>query len=285
MEIEIERAKVLGFCMGVRRAIKIIEDHVLKEPLVTLGTIVHNPHVVRGLEEKGARVVSSLDEAQDAVAITAHGVGEEVYEEIKRRGLRLVDTTCPIVSKAQRAARKLVDEGFKVIIYGEADHKEVRGVLGWTRGQGIAILDPETPVEIPRRKVALISQTTKGPEAFVRFISKFLEKNMDNINELRIINTTCPETNERYAAIRDLASRSDLLIVVGGRDSANTRMLAKICQNSGVETHHIEDAEEIRPEWLRGKRHVGLTAGASTPDSSIEEVVERLKELAAQFGL
>lgn len=277
--MEIEKAKVLGFCFGVRRAIAIVEEEAKREKLVTLGTTVHNPHVVADLAQKGAKVVSSLDEAQGTVAITAHGMGEEVYEEIKRRGLRLVDTTCPIVSKAQRAARKLVDEGFKVIIYGEADHKEVRGVLGWTKGQGIAILDPNTQIEIPRRKVALVSQTTKGPEAFVRFVSKFLEKNIARINELRIINTTCPETNERYEAAKDLARRADLMIVVGGKDSANTRKLAETCRATGVETYHIESAAEINPAWLSGKRHVGVTAGASTPDASIEAVIERLKEL------
>jgi 4-hydroxy-3-methylbut-2-enyl diphosphate reductase len=193
--------------------------------------------------------------------------------------LRLIDATCPIVRKSQKAAQSLCDDGFQVIIYGEEGHPEVRGVLSWTKGKGIVILDPEAAVEIPRRKVALLSQTTKSEESFAAFVARFVAHNIGRINELRIINTTCPETDERYHAARELAVDCDLIIVVGGRNSANTRKLAQTCVETGVETHHIETAAELDPAWLEGKEVVGVTAGASTPDESIDEVVARLKEL------
>lgn len=282
--MEIRKAKVLGFCVGVRRAVQIIEEEVQKGPLETLGAVVHNPHVVERLEAQGARVIRSLDEAHSSrVAITAHGVGEDTYRELQERELEVIDTTCPIVSRAQRAARKLAEEGFDVVIFGEADHPEVRGILGWTRGRGVATLDPEAPLKIHRRRVALLAQTTKGERAFVDFINRFLRKHIAELNEVRIVNTTCPETGKRYAAAEELAQWADLMLVVGGRNSANTRRLAETCSHAGAETYHIEDAAEIRREWLQGKERVGVTAGASTPDEAIEAVVRRVEELAQEL--
>lgn len=279
--MEIRRAKVLGFCVGVRRAVQLIEREVEEEKLETLGAVVHNPHVVEDLERRGAKVIEEISQARSRrVAITAHGVGERVYKRIEGRGLGLVDTTCPIVSRAQRAARDLAQEGFEIVIFGEADHPEVRGILGWTRGRGVAILDPTAPIEPHRRRVALLSQTTKGQESFVQFISDFLEMNIERLNEVRIVNTTCPETGKRYGAATELARWADLVLVVGGRNSANTRRLAETCARQEVETHHIEDAGEIELGWLQDKERVGVTAGASTPDAAIEAVVRRVAELA-----
>jgi 4-hydroxy-3-methylbut-2-enyl diphosphate reductase len=215
--------------------------------------------------------------------VTAHGRGPEIAAEAADRGLGLIDATCPIVRKSQKAARGLCEEGFRVIIYGEEDHPEVRGVLAWTEGKGTAILDPEADIEIPRRKVALLAQTTKSEESFAGFVARFVGHNIGRINELRIVNTTCPETDERYHAALELAAECDLLIVVGGRNSANTRKLAQTCAGTGVETHHIERAKEIKPAWLVGKEAVGVTAGASTPDESIDEVAERLQTLAKRL--
>jgi 4-hydroxy-3-methylbut-2-enyl diphosphate reductase len=244
--------------------------------------VVHNPRVVAELERRGAHVISSLEEARSGrVAITAHGVGEEVYREIEALGLELIDTTCPIVLRAQRAAASLAEEGFKVIIFGEADHPEVRGLLGWTKGSGVAVLDPTAPLELPRR-AALLSQTTKGAELFAQFVGRFLEHHLGKLEELRIINTTCPETGRRYEAAKELSRWAELVLVVGGRNSANTRRLAETCARMGVETHLIEEAAEIDPRWLIGKERVGVTAGASTPDSAIAAVIQRLEELAGR---
>lgn len=279
--MRIKKARALGFCFGVRRAIKAVEESAGRYGRIdSLGSVVHNPVVVERLREKGVWVVSGLEEVEaETVAVTAHGRGPEITTQAAKRGLRLIDATCPIVRKSQKAAQKLCAAGFQVIIYGEEEHPEVRGVLAWTKGKGVAILDPEAEVEIPRRKVALLAQTTKSEESFADFVSRFVAHNIGRINELRIINTTCPETDERYHAALELAAQCDLLIVVGGRNSANTRKLAQTCASTGVETYHIETAAEIDPAWLVGKRCAGVTAGASTPDESIDEVVARLREL------
>lgn len=281
--MEIRKATVLGFCGGVRRAVQMIEAELERGPLETLGAVVHNPHVVRDLERRGARVIRSLGEARsERIAITAHGVSEEVYREIEARGLKLIDTTCPIVSRAQASARRLAEEGFSIVIFGEADHPEVKGILGWTKGRSVAILDPRTPLEIGGRRVALLAQTTKGRELFARFVSGFLEQHIDRLDEVRIVNTTCPETGRRYEAAKELSRWAELVLVVGGRNSANTRKLAETCAQQGAATNHIEDAAEIEPSWLQGRERVGVAAGASTPDVAITAVIRRLEELAGR---
>jgi len=282
--IPIAKAAVLGFCGGVRRAVERIETEVSERgSLYTLGAIVHNSHVVSDLADKGARLVHSLDEVPEGstVAITAHGAGEEVFSEIKQRGLRLVDTTCPIVRRAQETAAHLVDEGFAVVLYGEAEHPEVKGILSWTRGHGIATQSPD--VEIPRgeRGIAIIAQTTKSPALFSRFTQEIARQFTGRVPEIRIVDTTCPETGRRYESAKNLAQTVDALLVVGSRSSANTRKLAEVCRETGKPTYHIESADEIDEEWLHEGERFGVTAGASTPDNVIDDVVNRVERLSA----
>jgi len=286
MAVEIRLATSLGFCFGVRRAIEMVEDAATQKGRIdSLGSIVHNPVVAERLDGRGVGIVRGFEDVSaKSVAITAHGAGPEVYRRAASAGLAMVDTTCPIVARAQRAARRLVDSGFKVIIYGDADHPEVRGVLAWTRGRGVVLAHADDAVEIPRRKVALLSQTTKSQQMFTDFVARFLALHIDRINEVRVINTTCPETEDRYEAARQLAREVDLMVVIGGRNSANTAKLAGTCRGAGVETRQIEREDEIVPAWLRGKRRIGVTAGASTPDESVQAVVRRLRELDAAAG-
>lgn len=279
--MRVELAAVYGFCPGVRRAVEIVERHLSeKGPLATLGAIVHNAQVVEELSRRGARVAESLAEvAEGAVAITAHGAGPEVFEEIERRGLSLVDTTCPIVRRAQEAARSFSEQGFFVLIYGEEAHPEVRGLLAWTRGRGRATLNPAEIGEIPGKRLAIISQTTKGQPEFWQFVSQVVGQLGPRLQELRALDTTCPETGRRYQAVLELAEKVEALVVVGSRNSANTRKLAEVARHTGRPTFHIERAEEIRPEWFTGLSRVGVTAGASTPDHLVREVVARLAHL------
>jgi len=278
--MRIELATPFGFCFGVRRAIQMVEQAVADSgEISSLGSIVHNPKVVGRLGERGVRVVQHFDEAAGTVAFTAHGAGPATYEEAAKRSLAVVDTTCPIVAKAQRAATRLTRAGFRVIIYGDEMHPEVRGVLAWTRGKGVAILDPQMEIDIPGRKVALLSQTTKSQQAFASFVGEFLAANIGRINEVRIVNTTCPETEDRYEAARRLAMNADLMIVVGGRNSANTCKLADTCAAAGTKTYHVESAEDIDPAWIEGREVVGVTAGASTPDECVDEVITHLRQL------
>jgi 4-hydroxy-3-methylbut-2-enyl diphosphate reductase len=280
------KATELGFCMGVRRAVEMMEGAADElGPITSLGSTVHNPQVVDKLRRRGVEVIGTLD-AIDArpVAITAHGVGPQVLRELEARGADIVDTTCPIVTRAQQWAKKLTDEGFGVIVFGDPEHKEVRGILGWANGKVVTMksesdLDTPLPDWMPSR-VGVLSQTTETEGHFAAFVQKLLTVHMQRISELRVINTLCNATTSQQAATDELARGVDVMIVVGGRESANTRHLAEVSRERGVETYHVESAAEIEASWLRARETVGVAAGASTPDAVIDEVVARIYALA-----
>jgi 4-hydroxy-3-methylbut-2-enyl diphosphate reductase len=284
--MQVIKARELGFCMGVRRAVDMMEAAAGElGPIDSLGSTVHNPQVVGKLRERGVQVIATLEAVDTAkpVAITAHGVGPEVLDDLERRGAQIVDTTCPIVTRAQQWARKLVDEGFGVIVFGDPDHKEVRGILGWANGKVITMrsadeLDGPLPDWMPSR-IGVLSQTTETEGHFANFVQRLLTRHLDEISELRVINTLCNATTSQQAATEELSREVDLMIVVGGRESANTRHLAEVAREGGVETYHVESADEIDRAWLTGREKIGVAAGASTPDTVIDEVVDRLYAL------
>jgi 4-hydroxy-3-methylbut-2-enyl diphosphate reductase len=283
--MEILLAREMGFCFGVRRAVEMMEESVRDGgEMVSLGSVVHNPQVVGQLKERGLDVIATLDEVSDRpVAITAHGVSESVVRELEQRGVPVVDTTCPIVTRSQQWAKRLAEEGFAVIVFGDPNHKEVRGVLGWAPDKAIAITSIDQidtlPDDLPSR-VGVLSQTTETEGHFAEFVRALLERRMDRISELRVINTLCNATTSQQAAAQELAHQVDLMVVIGGRESANTRHLAEVAREEGCETYHVESAGEIQRDWLAGRNRVGVTAGASTPDSAVDAVVARLRELA-----
>ena len=283
--MEILLAREMGFCFGVRRAVEMMEEATERGgEMVSLGSVVHNPQVVGRLKDKGLDVIATIDQVDARpVAITAHGVSESVVLELERKGVPVVDTTCPIVTRSQQWAKRLAEEGFAVIVFGDPNHKEVKGVLGWAEGKAIAVPGIDAiealPADLPGR-IGVLSQTTETEGHFAEFVRALLEKRMDQISELRVINTLCNATTSQQAAAEELAHNVDLMIVIGGRESANTRHLAEVAREEGCETFHVESAEEIRPEWLSGRERVGVTAGASTPDGAVDAVVARLRELA-----
>jgi 4-hydroxy-3-methylbut-2-enyl diphosphate reductase len=279
--MEIILARDMGFCWGVRRAISIMEEVVQQEGEVySLGPIVHNPLVMAELEKRGVRAINGNIPLQEGrpLAITAHGAGPEIYRLAREKGIRLIDTTCPIVTRSQRWARRMAQQGFTIIIFGDAQHREVKGVLAWTEGKGMAVTDVS---QVPRglSRIAVISQTTQEPRKFAAFVAQLLQERIEEIHEFRLVGTLCNVTSSQQEAARELARQVDVVIVVGGRNSANTRHLAEVCQETGVPTYHIERAEELDPAWVRGCRKVGITAGASTPDWAVQEVVSRLRQL------
>ena len=278
--MKVEKARELGFCFGVRRALSIIEGEAGGAGIVTLGPIVHNKTVVARLKGLGVGVVDDIDGLKGGViAISSHGVSPQTLDRINARGLEVIDTTCPIVRSAQKAAHRLAGAGFGVIIFGEASHPEVRGLLGWAGSNAIASMDAEAvSVDGLPRRIGILAQTTQSRGEFTAFVNRLCERLLPNSTEVRIINTLCQETQKRQLAAEELAATSDLMIVVGGHNSANTRRLAEVCQHI-VDTYHIENASEINAEWLKGRRSVGVTAGASTPDEAIEQVIRRIKEL------
>ncbi len=282
--MQIIRANEMGFCFGVRRAVEMMEESVRERgPMVSLGSVVHNPQIVGKLRDEGLDVIKDPREASGrAVAITAHGVSRQTILDLESSGAEIIDTTCPIVTRSQQWAHRLSEEGFAVVMFGDRDHKEVRGVLGWAHGH-VQVWSSEDDVTLlpdgfPSR-VGILSQTTETEARFASFVKKVFETNMDRISELRVLNTLCHATTAQQAATMHLAAEVSLMIVVGGRESANTRHLAVVSRECGVETYHIETADEIDAAWLPGHEKVGVTAGASTPDFIIDEVVSRLEAL------
>jgi 4-hydroxy-3-methylbut-2-enyl diphosphate reductase len=283
--MEIIRASDMGFCFGVRRAVEMVEGATAELGRMTsLGAIVHNQQVVERLHGLGIEVISDPEEADGRpVAITSHGAPPEVLREIERLGLPVIDTTCPMVTRSQQWAKRLAADGFSVIIFGDPGHQEVRGVLGWAAGKGMAFPDEASLDRMADRlpsRLAALSQTTQTEARFAAFVGHLLQLRLERIRELRVINTLCNATTSQQSAAQELAQQVDLMIVVGGRESANTRHLAEVAREEGVETHQIESAAELRAEWLGGRQKVGVTAGASTPDTAVDAVVARLRELA-----
>jgi len=271
----------MGFCFGVRRALDLVWKATGKnEHIQSLGAIVHNQKVVYDLERLGVTVADNLDKVTSGtVVVTSHGIGPKITQDIEDRGLRIVDTTCPHVKKAQNIAKKLVDDGYSVVIFGEEGHPEVQGLLGWSEGKGKVAADySDLSGEIPNR-LGIISQTTQSPSSYADFVKGIVTR-LDDISELRVFSTICEATLKRLAAVLELSGTVDVMIVVGGSASSNTKRLAEACFSQGVETHHIEQADQIDVSWLKGKHKVGVTAGASTPDVVIENVIEELESLA-----
>ena len=282
--MQVEKAKETGFCFGVKRALKLLEKAIEEYGDVeTLGFVVHNRQVIDNLSKFGVKVIESLDQVRgNVVIIPSHGVSPRIIEELQTRSLRIVDATCPIVKKAHMAAKGLSKGGFSIIVFGDPEHPEVKGLLGWAGAGGLATLDTGVVSkldELPHR-LGFLSQTTQNPAHFAHFVNNFIALSLPQIRELRIINTICDVTKQRQTAAFELAKRVNLMIIVGGQSSANTRRLTEICSSTGVETHQIETVAEIQPSWLREKSRVGVTSGTSTPDQIIEEVILRLKELS-----
>jgi len=280
--MKIEKAEKLGLCFGVRQAVKLLKEAANKYgEIETLGPLAHNRLLVETLTNLGIKPINHLDQTQGkTLAITTHGTSPAILSEIKARHIHIIDTTCPIVRKAQNTARELAKSGFDVIIFGEAEHSEVKGLLGWTGDKGIAALNVkqiDKSGKSPSR-VGIISQTTQTQSAFIEFTRQLMDMIGSKIEEMRLFNTLCKVTQGQQEAAIRLAHRSQLMIVIGGSNSANARHLVEICSPL-VETHLVETAEEVDDSWLVGKHYIGITAGASTPDEAVEELIAKLRSL------
>lgn len=280
--MKIEKAEKLGLCFGVRRAIKLLKEAATKYgEIETLGPVAHNRLLVEDLANLGVKPISRLEQARSRIlAITTHGTSPAVLSEIKTRRIRVIDTTCPIVRKAQNAARELSEAGFDVIIFGDAEHSEVKGLLGWAEDKGMAALDIKQIARTVKTssRLGIISQTTQTQPAFMEFVREVMGQVGPEIEEIRLVNTLCKVTQSQQEAALALARKSQLMIVIGGSNSANTRHLVEIC-SALVETHSVETADEVKSSWLARKRQIGITAGASTPDEAVEELIDKLRSL------
>lgn len=256
-----------GFCFGVRRAINIA-DVTLKElktsgNIYSLGPIIHNPQVVEELFKKGLQVVSNIKEIKNGtVIISSHGAPWDVIKYIKKKKIKIIDATCPFVKKAQKIVRDLKSQGYDVFIIGDNKHPEVKALKSLTakhRNTG---------------RIGIVSQTTQNKDNYLKEILNILK---GNFSEARIFNTICSDTSRRQALTKGLLKKCDLMIIIGGKNSANTRRLWQICKESGVESLHIETESELREQYFTGKKCVGIVSGASTPDSMVKKTVNRIK--------
>jgi 4-hydroxy-3-methylbut-2-en-1-yl diphosphate reductase len=282
MAFTIEKAARTGFCIGVKRALEIVRKVAKEQGLVeTLGAIVHNEQVMQTLAEIGVKVVENVEDIKgDAVVTSSHGVSPVVEKAISSRNINIISTICGSVRRAQMAAKQLSQAGFYVVVYGDANHPEVKGILGWVQGKAMATLDPKAvaALEPMPRKLGILCQTTQVPDQFTEFCKRVIDSNLLKDSEIHIIDTVCHDIRERQEATIKLAKRVDLMLVVGGCSSANTNRLAELASRL-TETHLIETAEDIQPVWLQRKKLVGIAAGASTAEETIEEVIGRLQSL------
>jgi len=279
MPVSIRKAANLGFCTGVRHALDIITAAARERGRIeTLGALVHNRQVMQKLETLGVAIVDDPARIQgEVVVISAHGTSPVVSETLIQCGRQVIDTTCAFVKRAQSAAKKLATDGFYVVVFGDVNHPEVKGILGWAEGQGQATLQAQDLKKLPQmpRRIGLLSQTTQIPSDFNSFTKDVFDLAFTKDAEIRIIDTICHETRARQAETLNLARHSDLVLVVGGRNSANTKRLYELCATVTA-THWVETAAEIEPSWLRGKESIGVTAGTSTDDDTVDNVAARL---------
>ncbi len=278
--MEIIVAKSAGFCFGVKRATKMaFEASSAHQRICSLGPIIHSPQVVEELAAKGVRVVRKVDEIErGAVIIRSHGVTAGEMKQIRERELPVVDATCPFVKKAQEYAAHLAAQGYMVIIVGEADHPEVEGIVSYAAsGQVRVVANAEEAAALPRMgRIGVIAQTTQSFDNLRQVAGICLEK----AKELHVFNTICNATSVRQDEAAEIARRVDVMLVIGGFNSANTTRLAQLCRELCPGTHHIETAGEISPEWFSAARRVGITAGASTPRWLIDQVCSRVDEIS-----
>ncbi|MCI0498959.1 MAG: 4-hydroxy-3-methylbut-2-enyl diphosphate reductase [Planctomycetales bacterium] len=268
-------AEKCGFCPGVRNAINLAQKTLATEHKVySLGHIIHNEDVVRQLSDAGLQPVDSIDSIESGtVLIRSHGATRDEFEKINKKGLKIVDATCVLVRRVQKIAQLLNEEGYKVVMIGDANHPEVKAVVGYAQDVAVVGTDSDLDNISNKKKLGVICQTTQSPDHFAQMIAAIAKR---GFTEMKIINTLCRETMERQQAAVKLCRQVDIMFVLGGLHSANTRKLAELCKKHNPQTYHLQNWAEFDKTCLSGKTTAGVTAGASTPDEVIEEFVRNL---------
>ena len=274
--MKVTLAKSAGFCFGVKRAVEMVyKEAETGKKVYTLGPIIHNEQVVQDLEQKGVRVIDTpeeLSKAEDAtVIIRSHGISADVYHQLEDKKVRIVDATCPFVSKIHRIVEKKYQKGSCIVIVGNANHPEVEGINGWCNGAATVIgsvSEAENYSQEPARKLCVVAQTTFNYKKFKDIVDIFSKKSYD----IDVMNTICNATEERQTEAAAIAGDSDAMIVIGGKHSSNTQKLYEICKNVCPDTHFIQTLDDLDLKQFQSFRSVGITAGASTPNTIIKEV-------------
>jgi small subunit ribosomal protein S1 len=278
--VEIRKASVQGFCFGVAITVKKAEEAIASRgEVTTLGHVVHNPQMVESLQSRGLRNAQSVDEVDaGALFVRAHGLPVDVFQKAKIKGLEIIDATCPMVTKIHVQAEKLKTDGYKIVVIGDPAHPEVKGTLSHVPGAW-CIQSVADVAKLPRSsKVGVVVQSTWSGQGFTEIVKALAAK----YYEVRAVNTICTDTHNRQDEALRLARDVEVMVVVGGKTSANTKHLAELSESHGARAYHIENAAELRPEWFDGVSVAGLMSGASTPGWLVDEVESRMEELSRQ---
>lgn len=276
--MKIELASSYGFCFGVKRAIKIAEEHPGSK---TYGPLIHNKDEINRLKEGfDIGLAESMEDVnvEDSVVIRTHGIPKKELESLKKQETSIIDATCPYVTTPQQDVEKMSREGYSIVIFGDRNHPEIKGVVSYAEKSEDAfiVLDAVELDDLPlKSKVAVVAQTTRKPEDFIKITSALILKH----KEVRVFNTICNATFENQDAAADLASRADVMVVIGGKHSSNTKQLHSICKNYCDSSYLIENESELQKEWFADKELCGISAGASTPDWIVQNVIDRIEKI------
>lgn len=286
--MQITLAKAMGTCFGVQDAIEEAMSSEFQNNLTILGQLVHNPQVVEKLKNNGVAMVSGLEEIDKIktkfVMITAHGAADIVKTTLKEKGFTVFDASCPLVIRVHKAIKKLVEEGYFPVVIGQGTHVEVKGITGDLKE--FYTVESEADIAnltaMKKGKIGIVSQTTNQMEKTEMLVQKIKEAN--EFAEVVFKNTICKPTRDRQIAAQEITEVVDILIVVGGKNSSNTKKLQMVGVSKGIDSYHVESAKEINPDWFLNKKHCGVTAGTSTPPDVIQEVYEKIKEISGLFS-
>jgi len=274
--MKIELASSLGFCFGVKRAIEIAEEH---KGSVTYGPLIHNKDEINRLKTGfNIGLAEKLEDIKNegTVVIRTHGIPKDELEMLEKKEHKIIDATCPYVTTPQHIVKNMSDEGYSVVIFGDKAHPEIKGVVSYATDEESAfvVLEPSELDNLPLKgKVAVVSQTTKKPEDFAKIVTKL----MATRKEIRVFNTICNATFENQDAAAELAKKADVMIVIGGKHSSNTKQLHSICERDCKDSYLIENEKELQNVWFDGKTLCGISAGASTPDWIVKNVIANIE--------
>ncbi len=274
--MKIELAESYGFCFGVKRAIKIAEENTNS---ATYGPLIHNSKEIERLKNDfQVALTENLDsfKAGDTAVIRTHGIPKNELAELKERNVNVVDATCPYVTKPQQICEEMSAEGYDIVIFGDEKHPEIRGVKSYAHHGAHVVTSVEELEDLRlKERVALVAQTTRKVEEYLKIADWLIPRH----KEVRVFNTICNATFENQDAVRKLSKKADVMVVIGGKNSSNTKQLYSIAKANCPDSHHIEGPDDLRSEWFEGKSYCGISAGASTPDWIIEQVIEAIRRL------
>ena len=276
--MKIELAKSYGFCYGVKRAIKIAEEHPNS---ATFGPLIHNKDEISRLKNDfNVGLVEDVEDAldYDTLVIRTHGITKEKLKTLKSNGKKIINATCPYVTTPQQIVENMSKDGYTIVIFGDSTHPEIMGVASYSVDQErtFIVLSVDDIIGLPLgSKVAIVAQTTRKPQEYQKIVAALSVR----VAELRVFNTICNATFENQDATQELAQKTDIMIIIGGKNSSNTKQLYSICQKNCDNCYHVENEDELEASWFKEKKNCGISAGASTPDWVIQNVIKRIKEL------